>query len=321
MSSKEKQKFCLLTNDVETTSIVRNTLSDAMGERVLKEGMPLLLELYNDYNIKTTFFFTGYIAEKFPDVVKMVLPYGHEVASHGYSHKIEKAFDILPLNEQIEQLKKSKDILESISGQEVISFRAPAARVNNDTPIALKQVGFKIDSSVASQRFDMFLSFGNLAKLNWLFAPRKPYFTDKKNLMKKGDGDILEIPISALIMPYIGTTMRILPFTTRQLRKILSAEARFSAKPIVFLTHPNEFINEDPEGVKITRRASNFISYILGDVLRRQLKLKNLGDGALPLYRREIEYFKNNGFEFCTCKEYYQQHLIMEEKSCQQKKF
>lgn len=302
------KKYCLLTNDVETTSIINNNLSDAMGERVLKEGMPLLLDIYAEYDIKATFFFTGYIAEKFPDVVRMVLPYGHEVGSHGYSHKVDKAFDVLSFEEQVDHLTRSKAILEDISGQEVISFRAPAARVNYDTPVALQQVGFKIDSSVASQRFDMFLSFGGLKKLKWLTAPRKPYFTDPNNLMKRGGGGILEIPISALIMPYIGTTLRIAPTISGLLRRLLAQEAGSTGKPVVFLTHPNEFIDEVSDGRKIERRSSNYISYLLGDVVRRELKLKNLGLKAIPLYRREIEYFKNKGFEFVTCQQYYNIH-------------
>ena len=235
-------KYCLLTNDVETTSIMNNCLSDETGKLVLREGMPLLLDLYEEFNIKTTFFFTAHIAKKFPEIVKMVIPYGHEVASHGYTHEPDRAFDILSLDEQIDNLTRSKKILEDISGQEVISFRAPAARVNKHTPVALRETGFKIDSSVASQRFDMFLSLGSLKKLNWLIAPRKPYFTNAGNLWKKGEGDIFEIPISALLMPYIGTTLRLFPHISHQLGKILSFEASKVQKPIVFLTHPNEFI-------------------------------------------------------------------------------
>ncbi len=96
----------------------------------------------------------------------MVVPYGHEVASHGLSHKKEEVFDVMPLKKQIDHLKESKKILEDISGIEVISFRAPALRVNSDTAIALSECDYKIDSSVVSQRFDMFMSFGGLKKLN-----------------------------------------------------------------------------------------------------------------------------------------------------------
>ena len=304
-------KVCLLTNDVETTSIYHNSLRDATGARVLKEGMPLLLELYAKYNIKSTFFFTGYIADKFPGVVEMILPYGHEVGCHGFTHDPDKAFDVLSLTEQIEHLKKAKQILENISGRKVISFRAPAARVNKDTAIALKETGFEIDSSVASQRFDMFLSFGGIKKLNWLTAPRCAYFTNPNNLWKAGIGPIFEIPISALILPYIGTTLRMSPFLTRSLRSTLVAESRYlNNKPIVFLTHPNEFITEFDELRENHRRTQNYLSYLWRELIRRKLKLKNLGLPGLTIYEKELNYFSKNDFSFLTCKEYYEMHLL-----------
>jgi len=67
-----QNKYCLLTNDVETTSIWHNSLLDKTGIKVYKEGMPILLDLYEKYNIKSTFFFTGYIAKLIPDIVKMI---------------------------------------------------------------------------------------------------------------------------------------------------------------------------------------------------------------------------------------------------------
>ena len=166
-SNDKKSKLVFFTNDVETTSLKNHCLSDRTGEKVLKEGMPILLEIYNKCNISSTFFFTGHIAEKFPEIVKMVLLEGHEIGCHGYTHFANSAFDVLNLDEQVQHLKKAKTILENISGQEVISFRAPALRVNEFTVKALELTGFKIDSSVAPQRGDMFFSFGSLKKLNW----------------------------------------------------------------------------------------------------------------------------------------------------------
>ena len=304
MNSKER--YCLITNDVETTSVLNHRLSDKTGALVLKEGLPLLLDLYAKYNVRSTFFFTGVFAEKFPAAVKKVASYGHEIGSHGYSHDHSQAFDILSLEEQISQLQKSKNVLEDLSGEEVISFRAPAARVNKNTAIALEETGFKIDSSVASQRFDMFLSFGSYNKLNWIFSPRTPYMAARDNLWKKGDSHIFEIPISALLLPYIGTTMRMMPGINIALRKLLHFETGMNKKPIVFLTHPNEFINEEKETDKIKRRSKNYISYVLGDLLRHKLKVKNLGSKALPLMERELSFFSQNGYSFQTCKSYYQ---------------
>ena len=299
------QKNCLITNDVETTSILNHRLDDKTAEYVLKQGMPRLLDLYDKYNVKATFFYTAHIAKLVPDVVKMVIPYGHEVGSHGYSHEVNQAFDVLSFEEQKEHLRKSKAILEDIAGQEVISFRAPAARVNNNTVQALIETGFKIDSSIASQRMDMFMSFGALKKLNWLTAPRLPYFTDKQNIFKKGDSELFEIPISAIGFPYIGTFMRIAPALNRMTRNLLHLESKYNNRPFVFLTHPNEFIDEIRDEEKIERRASNYLSYLLGDVLRHKMKVKNLGADAIPIFEKELAFFKRKMYNFTTCSNLY----------------
>jgi peptidoglycan/xylan/chitin deacetylase (PgdA/CDA1 family) len=303
MSAKN---YCLITNDVETTSILNHKLRDLTGEYVLKQGMPRLLDLYEKHNVKATFFYTGYIAKLYPEVVKMAFNKGHEIGSHGLTHRSEKAFDLLTYEQQLDHLKKSKDIIENITGQEIISFRAPAARVNNNIVKALDETGFKIDSSVASQRLDMFMSFGSLKKLNWLTAPRLPYFTDQNNVFKKGNGPILEIPISAFVFPYIGTFMRISPPLNRLTRNLLYLETKLNHRPFNFLTHPNEFIDEELENGQLERRGKTYISYLLGDVLRHKLKIKNLGGKALPIYERELVFFKEKKIEFITCKDYLQ---------------
>lgn len=296
--------FCLWTNDVEDTSIWLNRLRYETGKKVLNEGMPRLLEIYSKYNIKSTFFFTGYMAQEFPEIVKMIIPYGHEVACHGFSHKMEDAFDILPLNKQIEHLRKAKHLLEDLSGQEVISFRAPALRVNQFTPIALNETGFKIDSSVASQRFDLFFSYGGIKKLRWLFSPRRPYKTASGNLFKKGNGNIIEVPLSAFVFPFTSTTMRIFPRITRMQAGFFNFESKKNNKPIVFDIHPNEIIDESNEERVISRRSRNFIGYFMKDYLRSMLKVKNLGDKCIPIYESLIEYFQKKDYKMITVKEY-----------------
>ncbi len=304
-------KYCLLSNDVETTSIWHNSLRDETGYKVLKEGMPLLLDLYAKYNVKSTFYFTGYIAKLYPEIVKMVVPYGHEVGSHGLSHTKENGFDVMPLQKQINHLKESKDIIENIIGEEIISFRAPALRVNNDTAIALAETNYKIDSSVASQRFDMFMSFGGLKKLNWLTAPRLPYRTSENSLFKKGEGQIIEVPLTASILPYLSTTMRIFPTLTALQRRVMAFESSITGKPIVFDTHPNEFIDESDEERQINKRSKNFLAAFLQDTLRSKLKVKNLGIKGIKIYEREIKYFEKHEFKFCTIKEFCKQKGLL----------
>jgi len=94
-------------------------------------------------------------------------------------------------------------------------------RINEDTVRALEKTGFKTDSSVASQRFDGPFTFGSKKKLKWLLAPRRPYMISYDSVVKEGNSNILEIPISALFIPFIGTTMRISPLVTKMLRKFL----------------------------------------------------------------------------------------------------
>lgn len=234
----------------------------------------------------------------------MIIKDGHEVASHGKSHLPENAFDIMPFEKQKRHLDYTKKLLEDISGQEVISFRAPALRVNQYTARALVETGHKIDSSVASQRFDFFLSFGGINKLNWFFAPRLPYRVDINNIFKKGESELIEIPLSALFFPYVGTTLRIFPRLTSLQRRFIHLEAYLTKKPVVFDIHPNEFIDESDELRIINRRAHNTFSYLLKDWFRSHLKIKNLGEAAIPLYRREIKFFNERGYKFTTLKNF-----------------
>ena len=298
-------RLCLITNDVETTSILNHKLSDETAECVLKQGMPRLLDLYERYGVKATFFYTGHIAQICPEVVKMAHGRGHEVGSHGLTHEVNMAFDVLTPEQQLDHLRQSKQILEDIIGEEVSSFRAPAARVDKGFAQVLMEAGFKVDSSVCSQRLDMMFSFGSLKKLHWLTAPRKAYFTKPDNIFKKGDLSLLEVPVSAMGFPYIGTFMRIAPGLNRMTRRLLYWETLCNGRQFVFLTHPNEFIDEERDNQPIERRSSNLVAYWMGDVLRHKLKVKNLGEKALPIYERELSFFRKKEFEFITCKDLY----------------
>ena len=297
------QGIACMTNDVETTSIVNGGLRDETGIKVWKEGLPLLLDLYDKYEVKATFFYIANFAKQHPEIIKIVQERGHEIACHGLTHRHDKAFDVMPFEEQLEHLTTAKKILEDIAGEEVVSFRAPALRVNFDTPRALIEAGFKFDSSVAPQRMDMFMSLGSKNKLQWFCAPRTPYHTDEKNLARKGDSTIIEVPVSSFIVPYIGTFMRISPSINALTRRFLFWETKNTAKPINFLIHPNEVITEENLHTETQRRASSYIGYLLSDVLRRRLKQKNLGQDALNLFEKEVKFWANKQYQFKRIKD------------------
>lgn len=295
--------YACMTNDVETTSIVNGGLRDETGLKVWKEGLPKLLDLYDRYAIKSTFFYVANFAQQHPEIVKIVQNRGHEIACHGLTHEHDKAFDIMPYDEQVKHLIEAKKILEDIAGEEVVSFRAPALRVNSDTPRALMDSGFIFDSSIAPQRMDMFMSLGSKNKLQWFGAPRTPYEASENNLARRGKSGIIEVPVSSFAVPYIGTVMRISPLLNALTRQFLYFETKRTTKPINFLIHPNEVISENIIHTKIQRRSSNYIGYLLSDVLRKKLKQKNLGDTALQLYSQEIEFWRKKNYVFKKIKD------------------
>ena len=292
-----------MTNDVETTSIVNGGLRDETGVKVWKEGLPMLLDLYDKYGVKATFFYIAKFAKRCPEIVKIVQERGHEIACHGLTHQHDKAFDVMSYKEQLEHLTEAKKILEDIAGEEVMSFRSPALRVNFDTPKALIEAGFKYDSSVAPQRMDMFMSLGSKNKMQWFGAPRTPYRANPMNLARKGDSPIIEVPVSSFVVPYIGTFMRISPALNALTRRLLFWETKNTAKPINFLIHPNEVITEENLHIETQRRASSYIGYLLSDVLRRKLKQKNLGKDALNLFEEEVNYWSKKNYEFRRIKD------------------
>lgn len=292
-----------MTNDVEETSIVNNNLSYNTASKVSKEGLPSLIDLYSKYDVESTFYFTGTFAKNFPDSVQKVIDNGHEVGCHGYSHHPHHAFDVLTPKEQYIHLLKAKKEIESISGR-IEAFRAPALRLGTQTLTILENLGFRTDSSVASQRFDGPLTFGSLEKLKWLSSPRLPYFPNPKNPCQKGQSKILEIPVSALIVAYQGTTMRISPTFNNLLGNYLFHESKKTNKPIVFLYHPNEAITESPTSSKINRRSRSYIGYIFGDLLRHRLKNNNLGPKSLHLLEGIIKKSIDHGFDFVSAKKF-----------------
>jgi len=291
-----------MTVDVESFSIPLNRCDPETGRKVYEIGLPALLDLLAKYDIKATFYFTGEMAKMFLEAIEVVVEHDHEVGCHGYDHTPDKAFDILTYEEQVNELIKAKNVIEEVAGR-IKSFRAPMLRINEDTVRALEDTGFTSDSSICSQRFDGPLTFGSRRKLKWLFAPRKPYFLSYDSIIKRGKSKILEIPISAMIIPYIGTTMRVFPRLVKIIQKFIFMESKKTGKPVVFLFHPNECLNIDSE-IVTTKRASNIFEYFFADYLRQRLKLKNLGRMAVKLLDDILKEAKKECFEFISVYEY-----------------
>lgn len=293
-------KVCCITNDVEATTIQGEAYKEDIALRVKNEAIPITLELYRKYGIHATFFCVANMMEKHPDIVTTLESEGHEIGCHGWVHDSDKAFDVLTYNEQIEHLSKAKGILDSLSSKPIVSFRAPALRVNENTARALRETGFTHDSSVAPQRLDAFMSLGSKKKLLWIGAPRGIYETADNNLARLGKSGIEEVPVSACGLPYIGTVLRMLPILTIFTRWMLYWETkRNNNKVVTLLFHPNELIVRH-ESLNVIKRSKNPIVHFFTGKLRVFLKRRNFGPKCQKLVEREIQFWQRHGYEFCT---------------------
>lgn len=296
-------KVCCITNDVEATTIQGDAYREDMAVKVVQEALPAVLALYKKYGVRATFFCQGSMIEKHPEIVSMIEADGHEVACHGWVHDSDKAFDVLTYEEQVEHLRKAKETIDALTTKPIVSFRAPALRVNESTARALRATDFTHDSSVAPQRLDAFMSLGSKKKLLWIGAPRGVYETSDKCLARAGKSRITEVPVSAYGLPYISTLMRMSPCLMAITRRLLYWETKRKNKKVVcFLFHPAE-ANPPEQNIHAVRRAKNIIVHWITGVLRMKLKKRNIGPACLPLLEKEILFWKNRGYEFKTIKE------------------
>ena len=144
-------KVCSVTVDVDCLRSNFKGFGLRKSSYSFKEfeiGIENLLAFFYRFNIRATFFFVAQDLEikTNADIMKSVIEKGHEIASHSYSHP--QGFRLLSEKVKTHELRKSKEILEDISGQSVIGFRAPGWNISDDTLPILRRLRFKYDSSV-----------------------------------------------------------------------------------------------------------------------------------------------------------------------------
>ena len=243
--------------------------------RVLKNTNKIL-DLFEKYQIKATFFTLGYIAEKFPDLIKKIDDKGHEIASHSYSHldirkTTEKDFE--------NDIVKSIKILEEIIGKKVLGFRAPYFSIDKKSFWAMKILSkyFKYDSSIFPVKTPLY-GIRN--------APRNIY---KPNLTNPSiedlERELIEIPLATDRIPIIGNIpiaggfhLRFLPYFYIKygLNKINNNNNSF-----IFYIHPKDL---DPEMPKINEYAWHYYYNLSGATKKFEKILKD--------------------FEFCSVKDF-----------------
>jgi len=193
----------------------------------------VILDLFDKYDVKATFFTVGYIAQKYPGLIEKIKSKGHEIASHGYSHRRvsemdEHSFEL--------ELIKSRDILERLAGEKVLGFRSPYFITGEQTWIfkILKKY-LRYDSSV----------FPVKPHYNSPNAPGYIYRVSDENPMEEDpQSSFIEIPMATLRLPMLGRLpiaggfhLRFLPYS---FLKLGINQLNKSGKPAMLYIHPED---------------------------------------------------------------------------------
>lgn len=115
-----------------------------------------ILDIFMEFNVKATFFTLGWVAERYPEIVKRIIDEGHELACHGYEHI--RVTEQTPKQFRLD-IQHTKKILEDLAGKEVIGYRAASYSINAENLWAhdvLMEEGFKYSSSVYPVKHDLY---------------------------------------------------------------------------------------------------------------------------------------------------------------------
>ena len=232
--------------------------------RVVKNTQ-LILELFEQKELKATFFVLGWVAERYPELVREIDQAGHEVASHGYSHQ-------LVFNQEravfYQETKKSKQMLEDTIGKPVQGYRAASYSITNKSLWALDvlaELGFTWDSSIFPIHHDTY----GIAS-----SPEEPY-----TLTTLSGAKLIEFPLTTakvlgLKIPAAGGGyFRQYPYFLS--RWLFRQAGEAVNKPAIFYLHPWEV---DPEQPRIPNAGwkSNFRHYT--NLSKCQMRLAKLID-------------------------------------------
>jgi polysaccharide deacetylase family protein (PEP-CTERM system associated) len=221
---------------------------DALPCRV-ERNVDVILGMLDEANAHATFFTLGWIAERYPQVVRRIVDNGHELASHGYGH--QRASDLTP--EQFrDDITRAKCILEDLGGVAIRGYRAPSFSINRDNWWAVEELenaGYVYSSSIYPVRHD---HYG---------MPDAPRFPNRPN----GEAGILELPPTTL--PLMGRNwpaagggwFRLLPYSmSRWMLNRVNAQDR---APCMFYFHPWELDAAQPRQSGLSAR-TRFRHYV-----------------------------------------------------------
>ncbi len=231
----------------------------------IEANMDRILGMLETADIKATFFVLGWIAERYPQIVKNLVEGGHELASHGYSH--QRVTDLTPEAFKTD-IADTKKRLEDIGGVEVLGYRAPSYSIGEQNLWAhgvLNDVGYRYSSSIYPIAHD---HYGMPSASRFIFKPIKA-------------SQFLEIPITTAT--FLGKRwpaggggyFRLFPYALS--KWMLNRVNTIDGKPSIFYFHPWEIDPDQPRQKNIgakthfrhyvnLRRMAPKLQYLLHDL-------------------------------------------------------
>ena len=214
----------------------------------VERNVDRLLELFAQHGARGTFFTLGWIAERYPQVVRAIVAGGHELASHGYGHL--RASE-MSRAEFVEDIKSAKKLLEDIGGVPVHGYRAPSFSIGHANLWAfdaLAEAGYRYSSSVYPVRHDHY---------GMPDAPRFPY---------RPRPELVEIPVTTTrlfgsnVPTGGGGYFRFFPY--RLSEWMIRRVNRVDGQPAIFYFHPWEIDPSQPRvpGVGFKTRFRHYVN-------------------------------------------------------------
>jgi len=206
-----------------------------------------ILALFDQHNVQGTFFTLGWIAKKYPSLVRRIVESGHELASHGWGHVMVTR---LSRDEFAQDIKKAKQTLEDTTGAEVAGYRAPSysfTKKNDWAHTVLAEQGYRYSSSVAPIKHDLY------------GIPDAPRFAHSR-----ADGAVIELPITTTRL--LGRNLpcggggwfRLYPYQLSQWA--IKRVHKNDKERAIFYFHPWEIDTEQPriDGLNLRTRFRHY---------------------------------------------------------------
>jgi polysaccharide deacetylase family protein (PEP-CTERM system associated) len=220
---------------------------DGLAHRV-ERNSDAVLALFDEAGVKGTFFTLGWVAARYPALIRRIVEQGHEIASHGWDHA--RVFTMTPAQFR-EDLARARNAIEDAGGEAVTGYRAPSFSIDGRAPWAhavLAEAGYAYSSSVAPLRHDHY---------GWPEAPRFAFHP-------LPDHELIELPVTTA--RFMGRTLaaggggffRLLPY--RFTRWAIDQVNRVERHPAIFYFHPWEIDPDQPRvpGASLRSRVRHY---------------------------------------------------------------